>query len=132
MAAWRRRALELFPQLGNELPRREFTIYMLYFDLLPMVRSAHDVNNEEELRRIYGFAEWCMRQKAENLWNSAAVCFYEHLFDIPEYRTKVVSWLSPFVIEQCWGLWERRLTEAEIEEVKRLVEKRSAYLYRNL
>src|SRR5689334_17549476 len=59
MAAWRRRALELFPQLREELQQRDYSIYMLYFDLLPMVREAHNADDTELLSRIYGFAAWC-------------------------------------------------------------------------
>jgi hypothetical protein len=43
MSLWRRKALESFPGLRAELtqPRGEFSIYMLWFELLPMVRAAH-------------------------------------------------------------------------------------------
>ena len=132
MAAWRRRAVELFPELRDELQERDFTIYMLYFELLPMVREAHDRDDGESLLRIYGFAEWCMHQTAKDLWNSAGVCFYEHLFDIPKYRSKVVAWMSPFVIEQCMGLWEFRLSPAELEKVNELIANRSEHRYRDL
>jgi hypothetical protein len=36
-----------------------FSIYMVFFDLLPRVRKAHQEGDTETLRRIYGFAEWC-------------------------------------------------------------------------
>ena len=46
MAAWRRRALELFPQLRAELQQPDYSIYMLFFDLLPTVREAHDADRK--------------------------------------------------------------------------------------
>src|SRR5437764_15482473 len=129
MAAWRRRALGLFPELREQLQRRDFSIYMLFFDLLPMAREAHDTNHAELLRRIYGFAEWCLEQKAKDLWNAAGVAFYEHLFDRWQYWGKVVPWLSPRVISECWSLWEARLSEEEPEEIRRLIDGRREHLY---
>jgi hypothetical protein len=118
LAAWRRRALATFPELRVEIQRPEFTIYSLFFELLPMVRSAHERDDGETLRRIYGFAEWCFSQKAKDLWNAAGVAFYEHLFDEKAYRDDILSWLSPHVINGCWGLWEARLTRSHFEELR--------------
>jgi hypothetical protein len=77
-----------------------------------------------------GFAEWCAEQKAKDLWNAAGVAFYEHLFDShrslwPEF----VRWLSPRVVEDCMGLWEWRLSEKELAEVRRLLAERRKPLY---
>ena len=47
MAAWRRRALEHFPQLRAELQDSDYSIYMLFFDLLPVVREAHDAADSD-------------------------------------------------------------------------------------
>ena len=105
MAVWRRRALELFPQLRRDLQSRDYSVYLLFFDLKPMLRVAHDADDTEELRRIYGFAEWCSRQTAKDLWNAAGVAFYEHLFDYPEYSERVIPWLSPRVVYYHWSLW---------------------------
>src|SRR5437764_3802833 len=110
MAAWRRRALELFPQLRQPLQRRDYSIYMLYFDLLPMVREAHDADDTALLRQIYGFAAWCLEQKAKDLSNAAGVAFYEHLFDDRRYGKQVIPWLAPGILDTCWPLWEARLS----------------------
>lgn len=64
MATWRRRVLELFPDLECEAQRPDFSIYSAFFELLPRVRKAHEAGDTEELKRIYGFAEWCMAQRA--------------------------------------------------------------------
>lgn len=124
MATWRRKVLALFPDLRLDVQRPDFSIYMVFFDLLPRVREAHQDGDIETLRRVYGFAEWCFEQKkAKDLWNAAGVAFYEHLFDShrslwPEF----VRWLSPRVIEGCWGLWEWRLSEKELAEVRQLID----------
>jgi hypothetical protein len=114
--------LALFPDLRRDAQRPDFTIYMVFFDLLPRVREAHLEDDTEMLRRIYVFAEWCFEQRAKDIWNAAGVAFYEHLFDShPRLWPEFVRWLSPRVVEGCWGLWERRLSAGELAEVQALV-----------
>ncbi len=110
MAAWRRAALAAFPSLKRDLHDRAYSYYQLYFDLLPMVRAAHVAGDDVTLRKIYGFAAWCLQQRrrAGDLYNAACVAFYEHLFDRREDWAAVLPWLSPAVIDECWPLWEAR------------------------
>ncbi len=122
MANWRRKALALFPCLERDVRRPDFSIYMLSFELLPMSRQSHKVGDDETLRRIYGFAEWCFQQKAKGMWNAAGVAFYEHLFDDhPSLWPEVVPWLSPKVVEGVQGLWEWRLSADGFARVMRLI-----------
>ncbi len=130
MASWRRKVVALFPDLRQDVQRSDFSVYMVFFNLLPRVREAHLDGDTETLRRIYGFAEWCFEQKAKDMWNAAGVAFYEHLFDShrslwPEF----VRWLSPLVVEGCWGLWEWRLEGEQLAEVRRLIADCSKPLY---
>jgi hypothetical protein len=75
MSAWRRRAIETFPDLRREFQAPDATIYTVFFELL--ARHQNDTGiADEELGRIYGFAEWCFREGGE-LGNAAAVAFYE-------------------------------------------------------
>jgi len=122
--------IALFPDLRRDAERPDFSVYSAFFDLLPRVRRAHQDGDSETLRRVYGFAEWCIEQKAEELWNAAGVAFYEHLFDShrslwPEF----VRWLSPRVVVDCWGLWEWRLPANDLAEVRRLLDGRRNVLY---
>ena len=126
MATWRRKALEAFPGLRRELSDHGYTYYSLFFDLLPMVRTARDEADEATLRKIYDFAEWCFRQapRASDLSNAVCVAFYEHLFDWPRLRPAVVPWLSPAVIEACQPLWTVRLTKEELSDLRDLLRSR--------
>jgi hypothetical protein len=126
MAAWCRRALELFPDLSEDLTDPGYTVYLLFFDLLPMAMEAHGRDDGDRLRGVYGFAEWCSRQTAKDLWNAAGVAFYEHLFDRPEHTLKVAAWLSPSVVFTHWSLWEAMLPPAEWSRVRRLLEDKQA------
>lgn len=98
MSVWRRRALESFPQLKRDLNRKDYTVYSLFFDLLVMVRAAHENEDDELLRLIYAYPEWCAQQPAKDVWNAAGVSFYEHLFDLPDAARRVIPRLSPFIV----------------------------------
>ncbi len=130
MAVWRRKAIELFPTLSNELNDGEYSVYMLYFDLLPMVREAHDRDDHDLLKRIYGFAEWCLSQSGD-LSNAAGVAFYEHLLDTVTIG-RVIPWLSPYAVEMCWPLWKARLDSAQLDRVAQMIKDRRKHHYREL
>ena len=121
MAAWRQRALELFPNLKNDLNRPDYTIYSLFFDLLSAVQQAHRQGDQDRLTAIYGFATWCARERAQPLWNAAGVAFYEHLFDEPWMRQQVPPWLPADVRAEFGGLWEARLSASDLAQVRGLL-----------
>lgn len=124
MAVWRRKALALFPELRRDLHDPGYSIYMLYFDLLPLVRELHASGNIAALDPIYGFAEWCLVQTTGDLHNAVAVAFYEHLFNLPQYDwPAIIVRLSPTVIEQCWGLWGYGLPLERVQRVHVLLER---------
>jgi len=117
--------LTWFPDLRSEAERPDFTAYSAFLELRPRVAEAHLAGDTGTLRRIYGFAERCARQKDKDLWNAAGMAFYERLFDShrslwPEF----VHWLSPRVIADCMGLWESRLSADDVAEVRRLIAER--------
>jgi len=120
MAAWRRRAIDLFPEFRQDLLIKDYSLYQLFSDLLPRVEQAHADGDEEILRRVYGFAAWCASQEPKDLWNATGVAFYEHVFDRWNQRHMVVPWLSPQVIADSWNLWEMRLNPSQLAELRQL------------
>ena len=117
MSAWRRKALESFPDLRHEFAQSDVTIYQVFFELLPRVQAAHARSDTLELQRIYDFARWCFQQKSEDIWNAAGVAFYEHLVDEPTTLSQIPRWLQPDVFEGCKGLFEARLEPAQFREL---------------
>ena len=125
MSAWRRKLVVLFPEHSRDI-ENNFSIYEFYFDFLPLTHEAHEKNDKEFLEKIYGFSEWCSNQKSKELWNPAAVAFYEHLFDIKKvYWQEIIPWLSDKVIEKHKILWEVRLDDEQFIELVKLLNKRS-------
>jgi hypothetical protein len=127
MSAWRRKAIDAFPELRQELNDSDqvFSINALWFELLPLTREAHGEGDEDLLRRIYDFAEWCDAQRGD-LSNAVAVTFYEHLFDARWMRPLVVPWLTPKVIRDVRPLWEARLSSDDMREVNELLRRSDA------
>lgn len=121
MATWRRRAIELFPDLRDDLQNPDFTIYSLFTELLPAVGEAHRAQDEQRLATIYGFAEWCARQRSKPPWNAAGVSFYEHLFDEPSMREAVIPWLPADIRAKHLSLWEWRLAPKDFDKLKKLL-----------
>lgn len=118
MSTWRRKAIALFPELLYDITQRDTTIYTVFFELLPRCRQAHQAGNLPELQKIYGYAEWCLRQKARDISNAAAVAFYEHLGDYPETSAEVNKWLKPDVFAEVASLLEYRMDRNEFIKIK--------------
>jgi hypothetical protein len=133
MAAWRRNALTLFPELHDEIEREALSPYALFFMLLPFARDAHKRGDQDALRRTYGFAQWCHHQRrGSELPNAVDVAFYEHLFDDWSLREQIVPWLSPHVSQDVWPLWQARLNEPKLSELRGLLDAHAAPRWQDL
>jgi hypothetical protein len=120
---WRARAIVSFPEISAELEDEEdiFSVYILFSKLEDMVRTAHREGDDDLLRRIYGYASWAREQPDDDIQNAVGVSFYEHLFDERWMRPLVVPWINSRIVALYMGLWEFRLTAAELEEVRQLL-----------
>jgi hypothetical protein len=120
---WRRKALELFPDLQEELQedieRGDLTTYGLFSRLLTRCVQAHRDKNTEELKKIYDYAEWCLRQPAKDVWNAAGVSFYEHLSDYKATRKEMYLWVKPDVFAEVAGLLEFMMGEKKSARLKK-------------
>ena len=106
--------------LRLDIQAPDYSYYMLFFDLLPIVRTAHREDDCIMLADIYIFTAWCLRQRrAGDLYNAVCVAFYEHLFDERNLWEDVIPWLTPQVVQTCWPLWEVRLSAEEQINLRR-------------
>lgn len=119
MSAWRKRALELFPDLRSDIEPDDATIYTVFFELLPRCLEAHDRGDLEELTRIYGFAEWCFPQQAKDLWNAAAVAFYDHLGDSPVTVRAMPKWVKPDIFVDIQPLLAARIDATAFDDLRK-------------
>lgn len=130
MATWRRIALELFPDLEQEIRTPLSSPYSLFMELVPRTYQAARDEDQETLRSIFSFAEWALRQPDNHVHNSAAVSFYEHVFDgPPRHWPVIVEWISPYAVEQVAWLWESMLQPSRLAEARDLLSLRTRHQY---
>ena len=115
MSSWRRMALELLPEQKFQNSRDYFSVYMIFFDLLPLVVHAHQLQDEDLLQRIYKYAEWCWTQKdkSSDTYNAVCVAFYEHLVDEEITSEAIPKWIKPEIFEDIRDVFEPRMTSDE-------------------
>lgn len=103
MSAWRRKALEYFPEHRRQIEDRTETasIYQLLFFLYPLAEAAHHASDRDLLTRLYAFARWCWQQKrrSHEPANAIAVCFYENLTADDDIRAAIPEWVDPDIFE---------------------------------
>jgi hypothetical protein len=128
MSAWRRKAIALFPELTKELKDGDTELHELFFRLTSLAAEAHGNQDTSVLRRIHGFAEWCLHEGGK-LWEEAGLGFYEGLFaEVP--WDQIVPWLSPFVIDEITKTWALGVGGERRRQFEQLVEARRDQLYR--
>ena len=110
MSAWRRRAIETWPEATALVQEPDTTIYLLFFELLAWVKKAHDGGDEAQLQRIYDFAHWCLGTSSRDLQNAAAVAFFEHLVDEEPTRRAMPRWIQPSAFADLKPLFEARMS----------------------
>lgn len=114
-----------FPELRRELEDDQgiFSINSVWFTLLPLVRKAHRVADDDLLDRVHAFADWC-NSKPGDPSNAVAVSFHEHLMDERWMRPLVVARLPVGLLRDLRGLWQARLPKADMAEVDELLRNR--------
>lgn len=109
VSVWRRKATELFNiRFG---PTQHETIYDVFRTLLRLVKEAHNRGDEDQLKKIYEYAEWCSNQRADDLWNAAGVSFYEHLVDDEVTHQAIPLWIKPRIFSIIKGLLNWRIKD---------------------
>lgn len=116
MSTWRQKAIECAPELRPEFEATDLTPYTVFMELLPVTKQAHINNDHEKLAKIYAFAEWCHKQKDENLWNAVGVCFYEHLVDTDETFLAFTNWIKKEIYVEIRDLLLHRASDEQIKK----------------
>ena len=120
LSAWRRKAIELFPEYQAEFEHPNAKICTVLIDLVALVKESHENNDKEMLKKIYGYAEWChmQRKRAYHLWDGASVCFYEDIIAIKEALTELPYWVRHDIIVEMMPLWKMMYAESLIDSLK--------------
>lgn len=128
MSTWRRKAEAAFPELSAELSAAGNELFEFFRELEGIAMSAHADGDDSTLRRVHGFAEWCLHHPGK-LWNEAGIGFYENLFDAVAWE-QIVPWLSPFAVIEIKKTWALGVNGERVPEFERLVKERREFKYR--
>ena len=121
--SWRREALEQFPELAERAERWE-TPYLLWFDLRDAFETEYrkPSRNEQLIRRIYEFAEWCVKQPqsstaAGDLATCVSACFYEHIPQTAEALKEMPRWIPRSTVLQMKEIFTYHTGEGGFQEI---------------
>ncbi len=117
MSVWRQKAIQCLPENRVEFENPNTSIYEVFSELLHAIIEAHKNNNTDRLQLIYGFADWCFKQNAKELWNAAGVSFYEHLYDYKETRESFTKWIKKDIYRDVRVLLELSVNKTELEKL---------------
>ena len=91
---WRQKAIQIAPELKNNFQDPELSLYIVFGELLDLLKQAHVDNDQKRIKDIYEYAEWCAKQNDKTLWNAAGVSFYEHLCENELIFSQLTRWLK--------------------------------------
>lgn len=121
MSAWRRRALEAFPE-RRDIILRATGPYVMFAELFGELRSAYRAvpSDRDLIERVYDFAEWCFAPTQNpNLRNAAAVSFCEHVPDLGPARPDLARRFTPATWRELQPLLYQMLPEDAYEAFRR-------------
>jgi len=96
---WRTEAFKRFPEFHNRFEDAD-NPYLLWFQLRDAFAEAYEEpRNEGLIKRIYEYGDWCCSQPRgetaeDDLATCAAVCFFEHIPEIPKALDDMPRWFT--------------------------------------
>lgn len=120
MAAWRRHAIELFPDYADFLHDKNENLAQFFMEIDIDAAIEHD--DQEFLAKVFGYAEWCLRKCYKDLGDLVIAFFYKPIFTShKEYRHKTLKWISPWVLERISWYLEAKLDAEEMDKAKKII-----------
>jgi hypothetical protein len=123
MPAWRREAIGRLPGLKREIESAR-NVMALWIDIWhPFCRAYEQTpRNEDFIRRIYDFADWCAKaprtnDAATDPATAVAAAFLEHLPTNPLTREDLPRWFTAGQILQSRQVFSCHLTEQQFGEL---------------
>lgn len=115
MSTWRKKAIEIAPELRKDFEEPNIEIYSVFSELLTILENSFKNKDIEKIENIFNYAEWCFRQKEQKLWNAAGVSFYEHLGDNIETFANFTNWIKKDIYFDIRALLQLRIKEEKLE-----------------
>lgn len=118
MSDWRSKAAELLPELTEELAEADSPMAFWLEVHWAFEKAYQSPQNEELIRRIYDFSDWCVQQDegedaSTDLPTCVAVCFYEHIPTCPPARADMPRWFTRADVEGSKAIFSYFLSEQD-------------------
>ena len=94
----------------------------MFFELLARHQNDKELA-DDEVERIYGFAEWCYRQDGD-LSNAAAVSFYEHCGEREHVREQFIKRVPSDIYRDVRPLFVGRIDDRHVATLDRAFERK--------
>lgn len=117
--------MKMLPELQSKIKEAETPMALwvqiiFYFD-----EAYEEPGNEDLIRRIYAYADWCIYQDAgetaeEHLPTCVVVCFWEHIPTFKPARDDIPRWISFDDLMLNEHIFKHSLSDEEFAELKGL------------
>ena len=101
MQEWKRKALEILPEIKDDISESDDPMYLWIMIVLAFDEAYEEPRNESFIKRVYDYEKWCLTQPehagetaAEHLLTCVAICFWEHIPTNNSARKDMPRWFS--------------------------------------
>jgi hypothetical protein len=126
MARWRAKAIELLPEMRNEIQAAE-TPMGLWIEVCAEFALAYkdEPRNDDFIRHVYSYANWCRQQPrsdeaSRDLFTCVVVCFYEHVAKLKASRQDMHRWFTKQEVDENRDVLGYLLDPDEFDEMLEL------------
>jgi hypothetical protein len=118
---WRKQAFERLPEMRGLL-QEEKSHYNFLGELVTRLDAAYEAQNDDLVKRIYGFVFWCMhaprgKDASDDLLTAVACSFLEHLPQYDRIRGDIWRWFRRGDILGMWEIFHYHGTEEQYQEM---------------
>ncbi len=123
---WKKEAIKRFPEIAEYELEYWDNPNTCWSSLLMSFKKAYkDPRNDNLIKRIYGYSEWCLEQPRggpaeDDLFSIVIVAFIEHIPTIPEAMQDMPRWIPYETVkgsEEIFSYFEGKVGYKKILEV---------------
>ncbi|MDQ6786847.1 MAG: hypothetical protein M3033_08565 [Acidobacteriota bacterium] len=99
MQEWKRKALEILPEIKDDILESDNPMYLWIMIVLAFDEAYEEPKNESFIKRVYDYEDWCLAQDkgetaGEHLPTCVVTAFWEHIPTNPAAREDMPRWFS--------------------------------------
>ena len=99
MEEWKRKALELLPELNNEILESDNPMGLWIEVVYSFDEAYEEPRNEGFIRRVYEYEDWCLKQDegetaSDHLPTCVVTAFWEHIPTNKASREDMPRWFT--------------------------------------